>query len=90
MARRCTCTSIPAAQSVCCHAAQQGLLGRVFTLQTRRGARCARCEAITRTNGRPGFRFRFAHSAECGLGAGGCPALAGAGGGAQMVPFGPR
>lgn len=82
MARKCTCRSVPAAQSTCCQVAQAGGLGRPFTLNTTRGQRCAQCDAIQRHNGKPGFRFRFVHGASCGLGAGGCPAL---GGGQQMM-----
>jgi len=80
MAKKCTCRSVPAAQSVCCIAATRGLLGRPFILQTARGPRCAQCDAITRKNGRPGFHFHFTQGQSCGLGAGGCPALAQAAG----------
>jgi hypothetical protein len=80
MARKCTCRSVPAAQSVCCIAATRGLLGRPFILQTARGPRCAQCDGITRKNGKPGFHFHFTQGQSCGLGAGGCPALAQAAG----------
>lgn len=90
MARRCT--TVPG-YGVCCRAAQQGMLGQVFRFATARGERCGECTPITRRNGRPGFRFRFHRSAECGIGPGGCPALAsmagGGGGGGGMLALPP-
>lgn len=81
MARKCTCTHIDPNQATCCRAAAAGRLGQPFVLQTPRGTRCAQCDQIQKRNGQPGFRFRFAKSQNCGLGAGGCRALTG---GAQM------
>jgi hypothetical protein len=78
MARKCTCTTVPAAQSLCCRAATAGYANRPFALPTSRGTRCAQCDVITRRNGKPGFHFHFAKSSQCpGTAAAGCPALTG-------------
>lgn len=74
MARRCT--TVPGF-GFCCAAAQAGQVGR--PVRTRNN-RCAQCDVITKRNGAQGFRFRFLKSSVCGLGPGGCPALAGPGG----------
>lgn len=81
MARRCT--TVPGF-GVCCRAAQQNLIGRPFQFNDSRGtARCAECtiersqSKDPRKNGRQIFRFRFHKNQECGIGPGGCPALAG-------------
>lgn len=82
MARRCT--TVPGF-GVCCRAAQQNLLNQPFKVAVAgRGERCAECTVITRKNGRPGFHFRWHKSELCGIGPGGCPALAQAGGATQM------
>ncbi len=79
MARRCT--TVPG-YGTCCRAAQQGLLGQNMRIATQHGERCARCDTIQRTKGKgPGFRFRFVKNSVCGIGPGGCPALAQAGAG---------
>jgi hypothetical protein len=81
--------------SVCCQAAQQGLLGRPITFTTRTGARrCGQCDVVPsqsrdpRKAGRPVFRFRFHANSQCGIGPRGCAALAqmgvGGGGGMQL------
>lgn len=74
MARRCT--TVPG-YGVCCAAAQQNILGQPFKFTTAGGhLRCGQCNQITRRNGQPGFQFRFHKNAQCGIGPGGCPALA--------------
>lgn len=79
MARRCT--TVPGF-GVCCSAAQQGILGQSFKFTSSNGhQRCGRCDVITKRKGGQGFQFRFQKNAACGLGSGGCPALAGPGGG---------
>lgn len=83
MARRCT--TVPGF-GFCCQVAQQGLLGRPVRKQGVHGERCAQCDAITRRNGRPGFKFRWHKSDQCGIGPGGCPALAQAQGGTLALP----
>lgn len=85
MARRCT--TVPG-YGFCCAAAQQGQLNRPVRMQTGRGQRCVECTQITKRNGRPGFRFRFHKSQECGIGPGGCPALGGQGGQLPMAGAG--
>lgn len=94
MARRvCTTT---AGDSVCCQAAQQGLLGRPITFTTRSGARrCGVCNVRAsvstdpRKRGKPVFQFRFASNSACGI-VSGCSALMGMGGGQQMGPIPPQ
>lgn len=88
MARR-VCTTVQG-DSVCCQAANQGLLGRAITFTTRSGARrCGVCRAIpsTSTNprkrGRTVFQFRFAPNTACGI-VSGCAALSQQG--AYQVP----
>ncbi len=83
MARRCT--TVPG-YGTCCRAAQQGFLNKTMTITTANGAkRCAICTTHQSTSrnpakaGRTVFQFRFAKNAECGIGPGGCPALAGQG-----------
>jgi hypothetical protein len=77
MARRCT--TVPGF-GVCCRAAQQGLANQVFKFTDSRGhVRCAECNIVGKRNGAQGFRFRFHKNQECGIGPGGCPALAGPG-----------
>lgn len=88
MAKRCT--NIPAAQSACCVAAQRGLLNAPFTFTDSRGTtRCGQCSVVPsrskRHPGQPVFHFQFMRRASCGLGPGGCPALAQAGGGGQGI-----
>lgn len=79
------CTTVPGF-GACCRAAQAGLLGQPFRINTARGQRCMQCDIITKRNGSPGFRARFHKSVQCGIGPGGCPALAQAGpGGGQML-----
>jgi len=99
MARR-VCTTAPGL-SVCCQAAQMGLLGRPVTFTTRSGAqRCGVCSTHPsqsrdpRKRGRTVFQFRFAPNMACGI-TSGCPALAGGGtgpgqgyGGPPMLPMG--
>lgn len=85
MARRCT--TVPGL-GACCRAAQQGMLGRPFILSTSHGQRCAQCDVVGKRKGGQGFRFRFHKSAECGIGPGGCPYLAGGQGGNPTLPFG--
>lgn len=82
MARRCT--TVPGF-GFCCQAAQQNLLNQPVRMNTRTGQRCVECTQITRRNGRPGFQFRFHKSQQCGIGAGGCPALGGAGAGGNLL-----
>ena len=88
MARRCT--TVPG-YGACCRAAQQGMLNRPFIMNTAHGQRCAECSTRQsqsrdpRKAGRTVFMFRFHKSAECGIGPGGCPYLAGQGG----TPTGP-
>jgi len=81
MARR-VCTTAPGL-SVCCQAAQMGLLGRPVTFTTRSGAqRCGVCSTHPsqsrdpRKRGRTVFQFRFAPNMACGI-TSGCPALGG-------------
>ncbi len=81
MARRCT--TVPGF-GACCRAAQQGLIGQPMRIQTPHGERCAECNIITKRNGQPGFQFRWHKSVQCGIGPGGCPALATAGQGGQL------
>lgn len=88
MARRCT--TVPG-YGVCCSAAQQGILNQPFKMTTSNGhQRCAQCNQITKRNGQPGFQFRWHKNAQCGIGPGGCPALAGGGpqggGGTLQLP----
>lgn len=94
MARRCT--TVPGF-GTCCRAAQQGLTNTVFKMTDSRGiVRCAECAVVRSTSKRhPGanvFQFRWHKSAECGIGPGGCPALAGGAGGlglgqtTQVIP----
>jgi hypothetical protein len=93
MARKvCTTTQ---GLSVCCQAAQAGLLGRPVTFTTRSGAqRCGVCSThpSTSTNpkkrGRTVFQFRFTSNANCGI-TSGCPYLPGAMGGTTggMLPM---
>ncbi len=79
MARRCT--TVPG-YGACCAAAQQGKLNQPVVMTDSRGhKRCLTCSVITKRNGSPGFRARFQRNAACGIGPGGCPALASAGGG---------
>ena len=92
MAKRCT--NIPAAQSTCCVAAQRGILNQPFQFTDSRGtARCGQCSVVPsrskRHPGQPVFHFQFLRRASCGLGPGGCPALAQQGGGGGQVggPF---
>src|SRR5271166_3444966 len=84
MARR-VCTTVPGQLSVCCQAAQAGLLGRPVTFTTRSGAqRCGVCTThpSTSTNprkrGQTVFQFRFTANRNCGI-TSGCPYLPGAG-----------
>lgn len=83
MARRCT--TVPG-YGFCCAAAQQNALGRPVRMTTGRGQRCVQCDQITKRNGQPGFRFRFHKNSQCGIGPGGCPALAGGQGGVLGLP----
>jgi hypothetical protein len=83
MARR-VCTTV-AGDSVCCQAAQQGLLGRPITFTTRSGSRrCGVCNVRAsvstdpRKRGKPVFQFRFASNQACGI-VSGCSALQGQG-----------
>lgn len=71
-----------AGDSVCCMAAQRGLLGRPMTFTTRNGARrCGQCDVVPSMSrnpmkaGKPVFRFRFHSNAMCGIGPSGCAAL---------------
>jgi len=80
MARK-VCQTVPG-DSVCCQAAQQGLLGRPITFTTRSGARrCGVCNVRPsmstdpRKRGMPVFVFRFARNMACGIGPSGCAAL---------------
>ena len=82
MARK-VCTTQPGL-SVCCQAAQMGLLGRPVTFTTRSGAqRCGVCNTRPsmsrdpRKRGKTVFQFRFAPNMSCGI-TSGCPALTGA------------
>jgi len=73
MARRCT--TVPG-YGACCAAAQAGNLNRPIRIPTAHGERCGQCTVIQKRKGGQGFRFRFLKSASCGMGPGGCPALA--------------
>jgi len=78
MARRCT--TVPGF-GTCCRAAQQGLLNKPFQFTDSRGSvRCATCATRASTSrshpGRTVFQFRFNKNETCGIGPGGCPALA--------------
>lgn len=81
MARRCT--TVPGF-GTCCAAAQQGALGRPFTVGAQGRQRCAQCDVITKRNGQPGFRFRWHKSSQCGI-VSGCPALTQGGGQGGML-----
>ena len=84
MARRCT--TVPGF-GTCCAVAQKGQLGQAVPIRMSNGkVRCGECNVIQRAGGRgPGFRFRFRKNSECGIGPGGCPALAGGGGGQTLA-----
>lgn len=82
MARRCT--TVPGF-GTCCRLAQAGQLGQPRPIPGSKGARCGKCDLITKSNGRPGFRFRFQPNSACGIGPGGCPALVGGGGGQLQI-----
>jgi len=93
MARRCT--TVPGF-GACCRAATQGILNQPFRMMTSHGERCAVCTTHQSTSrdprksGRTVFQFRFARNATCGIGPGGCPALAqGGGGGPLTLPGSP-
>lgn len=77
------CTTVPGF-GTCCRAAQAGALNRPIPINTPHGQRCGECRVITKRRGGQGFQFRFHKSSECGLMAGGCPALAAGGGGGQL------
>lgn len=88
MARK-VCTT-QAGISVCCQAAQAGLLGRPVTFTTRSGAqRCGVCTTHPsmskdpRKRGKTVFQFRFTANQNCGI-TSGCPYLPGAGGQQMM------
>jgi hypothetical protein len=67
--------------------AQAGQLGQPVPIRGHNGSmRCGECNVITKRNGAPGFQFRFHKNAVCGIGPGGCPALA-AGGGANINQY---
>ena len=95
MARR-VCQTVPGQLSVCCQAAQAGLLGRPVTFTTRSGAtRCGVCttrpsmSTNPRKRGQTVFQFRFTSNRNCGI-TSGCPYLpgaAGAGGAMQGTTF---
>lgn len=83
MARR-VCTTVPGQLSVCCQAAQAGLLGRPVTFTTRSGAqRCGVCSTRPsmstnpKKRGQTVFQFRFSANRNCGI-TSGCPYLPGA------------
>ena len=83
MARK-VCTTVPGQLSVCCQAAQAGLLGRPVTFTTRSGAtRCGVCSTRpSRSKRHPGatvFQFQFTANRNCGI-TSGCPYLPGAAG----------
>lgn len=89
MARR-VCTTVPGQLSVCCQAAQAGLLGRPVTFTTRSGAtRCGVCttrpsmSTNPRKRGQTVFQFRFSANRNCGI-TSGCPYLPGAAGGGMQ------
>lgn len=84
MARRCTTV---AGYGACCAAAMQNRLGQPIPVGPAGRKRCGVCTQITKRNGAPGFHFRFLHSASCGLGGGGCPALSGGQQGALALPM---
>jgi hypothetical protein len=91
MSRR-VCSTV-AGDSVCCTAAQRGLLNRVFTFTTRSGrTMCGECSTRQSTSkhhpGRLVFQFRFHKNAECGIGPRGCAALANMQGGGAAAPGG--
>ena len=86
MGKRCVSTPGPGR---CCQAMQSGVRpGQSFQFTDSRGhARCASCEVIQRTKGRgPGFRFRFLKGSVCGIGPGGCTALAATNAASIMSP----
>lgn len=79
---RKVCTT-QAGDSVCCVAAQRGLLGKPITFTTRTGAqRCGQCDVVPSQSrnpaktGKPVFQFRFHSNSQCGIGPRGCAALA--------------
>lgn len=86
MARR-VCQTVPG-DSVCCIAAQRGLLGRPITFTTRSGTqRCGVCNVVPSRSTNPVrraahpqvFQFRFAANRVCGI-VSGCAALSGGAG----------
>lgn len=85
MARRCT--TVPGF-GACCRAAQAGQLNQPIPIPTPHGTRCGECTVIRKRNGSPGFKFRFHKNAQCGIGPGGCPALAQ--GPQAQLPMGPQ
>lgn len=93
MARK-QCTTIPGQLSVCCQAAQAGLLGRPVTFTTRSGAqRCGVCttrpsmSTNPRKRGQTVFQFRFTANRNCGI-TSGCPYLPGAAGAGMQTAGG--
>jgi hypothetical protein len=92
MARR-VCTTVPGQLSVCCQAAQAGLLGRPVTFTTRSGAtRCGVCSTRPSMSTNPKkrgmtvFQFRFTANRNCGI-TSGCPYLPGAAGAQGGLPM---
>lgn len=90
MARK-VCQTVPGQLSVCCQAAQAGLLGRPVTFTTRSGAqRCGVCttrpsmSTNPRKRGQTVFQFRFTANRNCGI-TSGCPYLPGAAGGRMQT-----
>lgn len=93
MARR-VCQTVPGQLSVCCQAAQAGLLGRPVTFTTRSGAtRCGVCSTRPSMSTNPKkrgmtvFQFRFTANRNCGI-TSGCPYLPG-GAGTMQGTIGP-